>query len=246
VSGNYPVAFRDGKTQRKMKMTQAVTIQDTNLPATQRETNPWLEAAAEAGSDLGRLLKFVKGEWQIGDDTVAENTEYIAHVDQIARGWIKFADGKVVDQIIGKLADSFKVPQREELSDNDPAQWNEKDANGNPRDPWVKQWLLPMVSVDTSDVVTFVTSSKGGAAAIGSLCRVYGNKKRDGLLPIVALKTRSYKHQNYGRIETPELPIVGWDGTPMATPITQDMTGGAIQEAPPVSSEQEFEDEIPY
>jgi hypothetical protein len=31
-----------------------------------------LEAAAEAGSEFGKLLKFNKGEWLIGEDTVAE------------------------------------------------------------------------------------------------------------------------------------------------------------------------------
>ena len=44
------------------------------------------------------------------------------------------------------------------------------------------------------------------------MCRIYGHKRRDGLLPIVALKTRSYKHKKFGRIETPEFAIVGWDG----------------------------------
>ena len=47
--------------------------------------------------------------------------------------------------------------------------------------------------------------------AIADLCRIYGNKKRDGLLPIIALKVRSYKHKQYGRIETPDFTIVGWD-----------------------------------
>ncbi len=84
------------------------------------------------------------------------------------------------------------------------------------------QWFLPLIAVGTGDFLTFVAGSKGGIAAIGNLCRIYGHKRRDSLLPIVALKVRSYKHKQYGRIETPDLPIVGWEdaGAPsMAMPV---------------------------
>ena len=163
------------------------TEKQETLPATNYD-NPWLEVAHEAGNDVGKMLKFVKGTWSCGDDEVAEGTEFVAHIDQLMRGWIKFEDGKVVERIIGKVADGFKPPPREELSDADPKDWREKDADGNPKDPWTKQWLLPLVSLETDDVVTFVTGSKGGDAAIADLCRVFGHKQRDGLLPIVALK----------------------------------------------------------
>jgi len=179
--------------------------------------NPWLEAAAETGNELGRLLKFVKGKYETGDDEVPEGTEYVAHIDQLVRGWVKFEDNKVVEQHLGKVADGFRIPARNELSDTDPEKWA-KDGSEKPRDPWVAQWYLPLVNIESGELVTFVTGSKGGIRAIGMLCRVYGRKNRDGLLPIVALKTRSYKHQQYGRIETPDLPIVGWDGEPTASP----------------------------
>ena len=95
--------------------------------------------------------------------------------------------------------------------------WKEKDdATNQPRDPWVAQWFLPLIGVETGEVVTYVTGSKGGSAAISDLCRIYGHKQRDGLLPIVALKVGSYKHKKYDRIETPELIVVGWDGVPSA------------------------------
>ena len=118
------------------------------------------------------------------------------------------------------------------------ASWREKDADGKPRDPWVAQWFLPLINIENGEVVTFVTGSKGGIAAVSDLCRVYGHKKRDGLLPIVALKTRSYKHKQYGRIETPDLPIVGWDG----------MTSTAIpvQSAPTGNAADDFNDAVPY
>ena len=65
-------------------MANLITIEKSQKQPAKQSDNPWLEAAAEAGNDFGRLLKFVKGKWETGDDIVAENTEYVAHVDQIA------------------------------------------------------------------------------------------------------------------------------------------------------------------
>jgi len=209
---------------------QALQKQKVTTPTVQYD-NPWLEAAAEAGSEFGKILKFAKGEWQIGEDAVPGGTEYIAYIDEAARGQMKFEDHTVTDRRIVKMRDG-KPPARESLGDNDPSQWEVDETTGKPRDPWVMQWLLPMSPVDAEgDLTVFATSSKGGIAAIGTLCQVYGRSPRNGLLPIVALKTRSYKHRVHGKIQTPDLPIVGWHGT---------ATTPAAPAAAPV------DDEIPY
>jgi hypothetical protein len=111
------------------------------------------------------------------------------------------------------VASGRKLPSREELGDSDKKKW-ETDDEGNPRDPWVKQWLLPLVKVDDQDCMVFVSGSKGGNVAIGTLCGIYGRSNRKGLLPIIALKVRSYKHRQFGKIETPDLPIISWHGEP--------------------------------
>jgi hypothetical protein len=216
--------LRDDQSKRTISMKNGIVIKEPNAPAVSYE-NPWLEAAAESGNERGKLLKFVKGKYGTGDDVVPEGTEYVAHINQLVRGWSKFEDSKIVEQHLGKVADGFKVPARSDLSDTDPKKWN-KDSDGEPRDPWVLQWYLPLVGVESGELITFVTGSKGGIEAIGTLCRVYGRKHRDGLLPIVALGVRSYKHKKYGRIENPDLAIVGWDGEPTAPP-TQPRIGDA-------------------
>ena len=189
--------------------TQALKKQETATPAVQY-ANPWLEAAAEAGNEFGKILKFVKGEWRIGDDVIAEGTEYIAFVDEVARGWIKFENGAVTDRRIVKVSSGQHPPKREELGDNDPSQWETGDDDDKPKDPWVIQWLLPMAPVEAEgDLTVYCASSKGGINAIGLLCRVYGRSERNGLLPIVALKSGSYKHPTYDKVFTPDLPIVG-------------------------------------
>ena len=213
------------------------------LPATTYD-NPWLEAAAEAGNPFGKLLKFVKGKWEIGDDEVTLGAEYIAHIDQLARGWVRFEDGKVTDFKIEKVADGIKLPTRDELPDNDPKKWTEKDADDQPRDPWVKQWYLPLIGVENNDFATFVSGSNGGDNAIGNLCRVYGHNMRDGLLPIVALKTTSYKHKKYGRIEEPDFPVVGWHGTPRSP--TGDGNSGAGPRTGNAAANADMKDTIPW
>ena len=82
------------KTQK-----QALQTQNATTPTAHYE-NPWLEAAAEAGSEFGKILKFVKGEWQIGEDAVPQDTEVIAYIDELARAWIKFEDQSVTDRRI--------------------------------------------------------------------------------------------------------------------------------------------------
>jgi hypothetical protein len=208
-------------TLQKLKATTPVVQYD----------NPWLEAADEAGGGFGKILKFNKGTWEIGDDEVPEGAKYVAYIDEVARGWIKFLDKSVVDRRIVKVS-AGHPPKREELGDDDSSQW-ETDEDGNPRDPWVKEWLLPMSPINAEgDLTVFCTFSKGGIGAIGLLCKVYGRSERNGLLPIVAIKTTSYKHPEYGKVFKPDLPIVSWHG--VAAPPQAPADDGAP------------DDEIPY
>jgi hypothetical protein len=230
------------------KMKEAHQHQTRNLPlAPTSHANPWLEAAAECGSGTGPLLKFNKGEWKVGDDIIADGVEYIAHLDQVIRGWVKFGDGKVVERVIGKIADGFRPPKREELSDTDPERWRERDNDNRPRDPWVQQWFLPLVSVQTGELVTFATSSKGGINAVGDLCGIYGRQFRDGLLPIIALKTRSYRHPDFGKILTPDFAILGWDDGGLPAETTTQPTLPAKNATVTVDADADIRmDEIPF
>jgi hypothetical protein len=213
--------------------TQVTLAEPQTLPA-EAGNNPWLQAAADAGGG-GRILKFIKGTYEVNDVEVPIGTEFVAHIDQLVRGWTRFQDGKVTGQHIGKVKDGYRVPAREEFGDLDQNKW-ERDTAGQPRDPWVLQWYLPLIAQD-GELLTFVTGSKGGIGAIGTLCRVYGRKKRDGLLPIVKLQVRSYRHERYGKIETPDFVIVGWEGLePSPTPMLEQH--GA--------SSYELNDEIPF
>jgi hypothetical protein len=103
-------------TEKKLPMQ--IEEKKPALPAVQYD-NPYLEAAAEAGGGFGKILKFVKGEYLVGEDVVPEGTECIAYLDQLARAWIKFEDGAIADRKIELVAHGKKLPSREELGDND-------------------------------------------------------------------------------------------------------------------------------
>lgn len=154
------------------------------------------------------FIRFVKTDFFIGDVKVTGN-EYLAHVPLLLRGWVKFGNGGIVERRVGKAADGFVVPKRDELGDLDESQW-EKDAGGKPRDPWSERWSLPLEHLETGDLALFETGSKGGLNAIRKLCGSYGRNAHKGL-PIIKLVPSSYKNKKYGPIGIPDLKIVGWE-----------------------------------
>jgi hypothetical protein len=173
-----------------------------------------VKAAAElsSGDGMGRLLRFKKGHYYIGDDEVAVGREFIAHATQLARGWVKFGDGTVEEQRIGKVIDGFELPDRDTLGDLDKNKW-ETDLTGKPLDPWVSQVYLPLEDRETGELVVFVTGSHGGRTAVGSLCNQAARNLVRGN-PIIRIDVRSYKHKVYDRIETPLFVVVGFTELP--------------------------------
>jgi hypothetical protein len=172
------------------------------------------KAAAKAGGgSRGRLLKFSKGTFLTGDDEVKVGTKFIADVAEATYGWSKFVDGKLTDKKIVKVSGGEDPPSRKELGDNDQADW-ETDRNG-PRDPWTFQWYLPLTSAEDGESFTFVSGSRGGEDAIGTLLSEYAKhlQRGDTSLPIVKIETSSYKHKNFGRVVVPVFRIVGWQGS---------------------------------
>ena len=68
-----------------------------NLPTTY--IDPVEELANEARNNIENALKFVKGEWTINDEKVPDGAEFVACVDHLVRGWIRFDDQKVAERI---------------------------------------------------------------------------------------------------------------------------------------------------
>jgi hypothetical protein len=219
------------KTKRKARTTERVLKEQAEQAAAQRgntamikagstaltvDDNPWLEISAELDKFLGApLLKFTKqGEFAISDtESIPDGTRVVAHADEITLGWIKWVDGRPdPGRHVGRVVDKFVPPQRGELGDDDPRQWEMQD-DGTRRDPWQFQMTVPISRLDTGESYQFATSSKGGLACVGKLTRAYGRRVQEEKapgLPIVELKAEHYKHRTYGKIFTPSMIIVGW------------------------------------
>jgi hypothetical protein len=147
-------------------MGELITSENVGLPTHQYDSNTE-ELAAEATNDLGTLLKFTKGIWTLGEILAQPGAEFVAAPEDVVLGWVRFDDKKVAERILKRRGDKRRLPDRDELSMADPAEWP-IDGKGQRKDCWVKQVYLPMLD-ENGGLVTFVTSSVGGRIAVGKL-----------------------------------------------------------------------------
>jgi hypothetical protein len=151
------------------------------------------------GGGLGQLLKFdpmVKPQVfkLVGGAVVPLGTRYIAHVNQYARGPVRFVDGKPNTSHVKKLAEG-KPPACEDM--------------GEPEE-WVFQRYLLLENVETGVLVTFVSKSVGGKIALSNLLEAFEASKGARGLPIIELQVGDFGTAEYGRKPRPDLRIVGW------------------------------------
>lgn len=162
------------------------------------------DALTELGGEgFGPLLKFdgTKKKYFIGTDEILPGGEYIAHVPECARGWVKFVDKTPVDRRIVKITDG-RPPERGSLDEVEKA--GEKD------DPWVFQYYLPLENRETGETVVFITKSAGGRIALGNLLRSY-ERNWDRGLPIIQLAFGTFKTKEYEIKDRPDFVIIGWE-----------------------------------
>ena len=139
------------------------------------------EEISEMGSSFGTLLKFdaTNSKYTIDNNEVAVGREYIAHVDQYARGFVKFVDKRPVDVRVTRLGEGIP-PKRDDLDDLDLAHTDD--------DPWVSQRYIPLEDAETGEVVVFVGKSVGAKIALE---RLLGPSPRDTTAGIQSSNSRS-------------------------------------------------------
>ena len=134
------------------------------------KTSRFAQYAAEESKRrfVGTLIKFVKREWQMGADRdlISPDKLFVAAMDTLTVGYIKWSDGQPVDSRMGLVADGFRPPHRGELDDLDNENW-EVGENNDRIDPWQRTTLLVLVSATAArNLFTFTTGTAGGQSAV--------------------------------------------------------------------------------
>jgi hypothetical protein len=217
-------------------MNNDLTKKPSNLPA---QFEDEADALLEATQGRDKLLKFVKGKYKSGENEIPLGTQYVAHANQLTYCWIKFRDKQVVERRHGKAAEKWVPPEREELDDNDKSKW-EIGLDGQPKDPWVFQHLIPFENLESGEVSIFATSSAGGQIATEELVREYAyrlKRKKSRALPIIKLSTSTFMSKKFGEVLRPNFEIDGWEDAP---------TGADDFGADKQSIDKDLDDQIPF
>jgi hypothetical protein len=190
---------------------------------------------------VGRLVKFSKDGKFIVNDTEEEigpEIEFIAVADQTLVGWIKFSgeEGVPPTRVMGLLYGGFVMPPRDELGDLDKSQWT-PGLSGLPDDPWKHQQYLVLQNVETKEFFTFVTSSRTGRSAVGTLLRHYDRmrKSHPNEYPVVRFGIGGFQHRD---------ERVGWVTTPVF--VVRGRAPADSSTRPDTSGRGDMDDEIPF
>jgi hypothetical protein len=218
-------------------MTQAGKQESKNVTVHNSEVEN-LRTAAQEDAGFEKILKFKKGKYSIGEETVPLGTEYLAHTVGWTKCWIKFVNDEVAERKMYRVALGEKPPVREDLDARNEDEWPEG-LDGDPADPWVFQYLLPLENLKNGEVVIFATASFGGRRAVADLCSTCAKRtKKTGCgQPIIKLATADMPTKKFGKVPRPQFEVVGWD--------RQEATGD-VEVIPPAASEDEFRDEIRF
>ena len=102
---------------------------------------------------VGDLLKYNKGVWTGGKVPVPPDELFVAIMNALTVGFVKWGGGKVTDSEMGLVVDGYRSPHRNDLDDNDSTTW-EKEDDGALKDPWQKATMLPLVRVPAANDLT--------------------------------------------------------------------------------------------
>jgi hypothetical protein len=177
-------------------------------------------AAARRG---GFNLPFFRLDGNNGDyrrtgktNTAAMNGQKLAcdPVDAMT-GYQKF-ENKIPVYQIGRVADGYQPPPREELGDLNEFAWE------NGKDPWVRIDLLPFWDVESREVLLFSAANKGSRDAVAQLIEAYINnieahpEDLNKVPSLIELESDSYVNKHGKKIFYPVFSILDWVERPTA------------------------------
>ena len=210
-----------------------------NLPARPEILNILNETRDNASFE--KMLKFDRGKYLCDGQEIPVGSKFIAHCIGWAKEWVKFQDGQFIERKIYRISKGERPPERDQMDAKDQSLWSRdtKYNNGQPKDPWLFRYLLPMQNAETDEPVLFVTPSVGGRRSIDDLCSAYAHRAvrdPDCGQPIVRLQVAIMNTPKFGKVQKPRFEIIGWDDG--VQPVRE------ISDA--VMKAKDFEDEIPF
>ena len=190
---------------------------------------------------FGELLKFngKDGKWSAGSQNlpIEHGRLLVAIVPEMLAGHMLWKDGELADQSWMPAAKFNPRGHRAALGDLDQDLWP-KNEKSQPVDPWREAVMLPMIDPATRAEFTFSSSSVGGVREAKRLADTYIKQMRAapettrGCLPLVALSSSSYQHDDRkrGTIYNPVLEGVDWV---RASDLLLPLEPGSDSEPPP-------------
>jgi hypothetical protein len=219
------------ETKQQLTVSAAPQVPATSEEALDRHLAEW-------GGRPGRLIAFngSTGIHRTLDDDVEvpPGTKFIMRLHETRKGFIKFnVDGPPDVQMV-RIDENAEV-KREDLGDDDKTKWPIK--NGERTDPWIPQYVIPMVRHDAGgELFGYVAR---GIVAMTSAENLLGSwrfhpKRQEGLIPVVSIENGTYWSKKL-KADRPK-PIsrtVGW------------VTKTGAPSPPPTPIGVEMNDEIP-
>jgi hypothetical protein len=189
--------------------------------------------SVDTASVVGRsglpMLAFKRdgsGTWWYGQRRTEpeSGSRWGVNVTTFKWGYICFGEG---NKVIGERLVSVSLPKPEatELPDKG--------------FPWHEQWGVNLKCIDGADAgteVQYKPTTVGGIQAVAGLIEAVRDRLNGGahdgrVAPIVRLEKDSYPHAQFGRVWTPQLPIIDW--MPLVGPAPAPAPASPPPTAPP-------------
>jgi hypothetical protein len=144
------------------------------------------------------------------------------------------------------------LPDVDELNAKIPENEWEEGLDGSPRPPWVKQHVVYLLNPHDASLFTFINSTTGAMIAVERLkdkVRWMRALRGEKVMPFIKLDAKPMPTK-FGMKQRPEFTILEWrdlGGLQTATtPAIEHSVGHVGRPIEPVSSEEIFEDEVPF
>ena len=177
-----------------------------NLPADPSTFAKNLQSFADTiQTNTGRpwVIFSKAGVWTIGQDRVVikPDEHWAVNPQAFKHGFIGWNDGKKVGEVMAPHGTPIDQSTLEPIK-------SDKSEDG-----WKPQLSLDVRSLADGTEGTYSTGTYGGLQALKGLVEAIVaqfNVDAAHAVPVVCLKTDSYKHRRYGDVFTPVLEVVTW------------------------------------